>query len=325
MTKLAYILAASHSGSTLLGMLLGSHPQCVTIGEMKLSTKAMGDLSRYRCSCGEFIQECGFWHKVKDGMAARGIEFDLADAGMDYRAANSQYARRLLRPLHQGKLLENIRDLALKICPNWRSELVEIHRRNAALASAISEITGAEIVVDSSKIGLRLKYLLRNPELDVKVIRLIRDGRAVALTYMDPACFADAKDLAMRAGGMGGDRENERLPMAQAAHAWRRCIEEAENILRCLTPSQWINIHYEKLCEDTSNTLRKVFGFLGVDPQKHKRDFRSIKQHIVGNGMRLDTTSEIRLDERWRENLTEQDLRIFDDVAGEMNRRDGYN
>ena len=77
-------------------------------------------------------------------------------------------------------------------------------------------------MVDSSKVAVRLKYLLRNPELDVKVIRLIRDGRGVALTYMDPAQFADAENPDRRGGGMGGNREDERLPMTQAAYQWRR-------------------------------------------------------------------------------------------------------
>ena len=81
MTRLAYILAASHSGSTLLSMLLGSHPQIATIGEMNLSPKAMGDLNRYRCSCGALIRQCGFWQKVKEAMHHRGMAFDLACAG----------------------------------------------------------------------------------------------------------------------------------------------------------------------------------------------------------------------------------------------------
>jgi hypothetical protein len=41
------------------------------------------------------------------------------------------------------------------------------------------------VLVDSSKVGIRLKYLLRIPEIDIRVIRVIRDGRAVALTYTD--------------------------------------------------------------------------------------------------------------------------------------------
>ena len=324
MTQLAYILGASHSGSTLLSMLLGSHPQIATVGELKLSASAMGNISRYRCSCGEFIRQCSFWHKVKEGMDARGYALDIADAGTDYRAVKSRYARRLLGPLHRGVFVEGLRDGALGICPTWRRQLPQIHGRNAALVSTISEITKAEVVIDSSKIAARLKYLLRNPELEVKVIRLIRDGRAVALTYIDPASFADAKDPALRGGSSGGHREDERLLMAQAAHQWRRCIEEAENILRRLDKSQWVEVRYEELCKDTENTLGRLFEFLGLDPGKRARNFRKVEHHIVGNGMRLDSTSQISLDERWKSVLTEEDLRIFDREAGEMNRRYGY-
>lgn len=324
MTDLAYILAPSHSGSTLLSMLLGSHPQIATIGEISLSPEAMGDLERYRCSCGQPIRECVFWHKVKQGMAERGCEFNLDRAGTNYRSVQSRYARRLLRPLHRGTPFELFRDAALALSPTWRKALPEVHRRNAALAATVMEITRAKVIVDSSKVGLRLKYLLRNPQLNIKVLRLIRDGRAVALTYMDPAGFADAKDPARRAGGMGGDREKERLSMAQAAYEWRRCVEEAECILRRLNKSQWTDVRYEDYCNDPDGTLRRLQQFLGVDPGRQPEAFRSVEQHVVGNGMRLDTVSEIRLDQRWRTTLTDQDLRAFDEVAGQVNRRYGY-
>ena len=324
MITLTYILAASHSGSTLLSMLLGSHQQIATIGEMKLSAKAMGDLARYCCSCGRLIVECDFWQKVKKGMAERSFEFDLAYAGTDYRTVESRYARRLLGPMHRGKILETVRDVALGFSPAWRKQLLEIHRRNAALASTVSDITEAEIIVDSSKIALRLKYLLKNPELDIKVIRLIRDGRGVALTYMDPAGYADAKEPSLRGGGSGGQREKERLSMASAAYQWRRSNEEAEHILCSLDKSQWIEVRYEDLCKDTENTLRSLFEFLGVDPGEHTCEFRMVEHHIVGNGMRLDTTSQVSLDERWRSVLTEEELRIFDREAGNINRRYGY-
>ncbi len=324
MTDLAYILAPSHSGSTLLSMLLGSHPQIATIGEINLSPEAMGDLSRYRCSCGQLIQQCGFWNQVQEGMVNRDFEFDLSDAGMDYRGVGSRYARRLLKPLYRGGFFEHCRDLGLSFSPLWRNRLPETHKRNAALAAVVTDITKAKIIVDSSKIALRLKYLLRNPDLNIKVVRLIRDGRAVALTYMDPAGFADAKDPNRRAGGMGGDRENERLPMADAAYEWRRCVEEAESILSCLDRSQWIEVRYEDYCRMPHETLSQVQKFLGVDPGRQPVEFRSVEQHVVGNGMRLDTASEIKLDERWRDKLTAEELKIFDDVAGAVNRRYGY-
>jgi hypothetical protein len=320
--NLGYILAASHSGSTLLTMLLNSHPQVATVGELKLSS--LGDLSRYRCSCGQFIRQCSFWQEVTEGMSSRGHEFDIADAGTDYHAADSRYASWLLGPLHRRNLLETLRDGGLKISPTWRRQLPEIHERNAALASIASEITGAKVFVDSSKRGVRLKYLLRNPELGVKVIRLIRDGRAVALTYMDTAAFADARNPTLRRGGSGNNREYERLTMAQAAYQWRRSNQEAENVLRRLDKSRWIEVHYEELCKYTENTLRRLFEFLGLDPQKRIKDFRTVEHHVVGNGMRLDATSDIQLDERWRSVLTEEDLQTFERVAGKMNRGYGY-
>lgn len=323
-TRLAYILAASHSGSTLLSMLLGSHPQIATIGEMNLSPRAMGDLDRYRCSCGQFIRQCAFWQSVSEGMARRGVEFDLACAGTDYRGVESRYARCLLRPMHRGRTLECIRDAGLSVSPAWRSQLAEAQRRNAALASTVAELSQAQVVIDSSKVGLRLKYLLLNPNVDVKVVRLIRDGRAVALTYVDPARFADARDPSRRAGGTGGDRKGERLSMHQAAYQWRRCMEEAEHVLRRLDRSRWIEVRYEDYCRGPNATLERLHRFLGVELGRQPKEFRSVEQHVVGNGMRLDTTSEIRLDERWREALTKQDLQVFDNVAGHMNRKYGY-
>jgi len=323
-TRLAYILAASHSGSTLLSMLLGSHPQIATIGEMNLSPRAMGDLDRYRCSCGQFIRQCAFWQRVSEGMARRGVEFDLACAGTDCRSVQSRYARRLLRPMHRGRAFERIRDVGLSLSPAWRGGLPQIHRRNAALASTVAELAGAQVVVDSSKVGLRLKYLLRNPELDVKVIRLVRDGRAVALTYMDPAGFADAGDPSKRAGGMGGDRAKERLSMSQAAYEWRRCMEEAEHVLQGLDRSRWMEVRYEDYCREPDVTLERLHRFLGVEPGRQPKEFRSVEQHVVGNGMRLDTTSEIRLDERWRSVLSNEQMQTFNSVADKMNRRYGY-
>jgi len=291
---------------------------------MKLSSGAMGDLGRYRCSCGNLIGECDFWREVKKGMARRGCEFDLACAGTDYRNIESPYARRVLGPMHRGRFLEYLRDLALGLSPFWRRQLPEIHERNRALAASILDLTGAQVVVDSSKIGLRLKYLLKNPRLCVKVIRVIRDGRAVALTYMDPARFADAEDPKRRAGGMGGNRDQERLSMARAAYEWRRCMEEAEQALCGLDRSEWTEVHYEDYCRHPDATLMRLHEFLGVEAGRHVREFRSVEQHVVGNGMRLDTTSEIRLDERWRDVLSREDLDTFNRVAGKINRRHGY-
>lgn len=323
MTRLVYLLAASHSGSTLLAMLLGSHPEICTVGELKATS--LGDVDKYRCSCGARIKECSFWAGVAEDMGRRGFAFDVADAGTDLRSGANGYVRWLLRPLHRGPVLERVRDVGLALSPAWRSELVQIQARNAALAECICARTGRRVLVDSSKVGLRLKYLLRNPALDVKVIRLIRDGRAVALTYLDPETFADASNPCLRNGGSGGDRQSERLSMSDAAREWRRSNEEAEELLNGLDPSRWRELRYEDLCRRPDATLQKLLTFLEVEPRDTSAHFKLGEHHVLGNGMRLDTNREIRCDECWRSALDARDLETFDAVAGEMNRRLGYN
>jgi hypothetical protein len=322
MDTLVYILSASHSGSTLLAMLLNAHPDVCSVGELKATH--LGDAERYRCSCGQLIRQCPFWSRVSEAMARKGISFDITHAGTDFRLNGRGFTRRLAGALHRGAVFEGCRDFALRLSPAWRAHLTQVQIRNAALVDAIRELTGARIVVDSSKIALRLKYLLRSREMDVKVIRLVRDGRAVALTYMDPARFADAQDPQRRGGGMGGERDAERLSMAQAALAWHRSNEEAEHVVAGLDRSRWIEVRYEQVCTDPQGTLQRIFGFLGVDPSRWVPGFRSVEHHVVGNGMRLDSTPEIRLDERWKSALTKDDLAVFNRVAGAMNRRCGY-
>jgi hypothetical protein len=321
-TRLVYLLAASHSGSTLLAMLLGSHPEVCAVGELKLG--ALGDLSRYRCSCGAPIRHCPFWEKVRRDMTARGHTFQMEHPGTDYLAAGGSYVRRLHRPLHRGRWGELLRDAALGLSPSWAAILAAAQARNAALVQTLSAVTRKSVVVDSSKVALRLKYLLRNPDLEVRVVRLVRDGRGVALTYMDPARFADAGDPALRGGGMGADREGERLHLATAAREWRRSNEEAEAVLASVDRSRWVEVRYEELCRDPERVLGAILEFVGVDPVARPQDFRSAEHHVIGNGMRLDATSEIRLDERWRSALSAGELREFDRVAGDLNRTLGY-
>jgi len=320
--RLVYVMASSHSGSTLLALLLASHPEVTTVGELNAS--AIDDPDRYRCSCGTLIRECEFWRRMAERMAGHGFQFDVTQAATDYRAGAGPLTRRLLAPLHRGPLLEWCRDTVLKMSPEWRRRLPALQARNAALAACVAAESNARVVVDSSKVGLRLKFLLRNRRLDVLVLRLVRDGRAVALTYMDPARYADAADPAMRGGGFGGTRERERIDMTAAARQWRRGQEEAEAIRRTVPRDRWMDVRYETLCREPEETLSRLFRFVGVDAGRPRMPFRRAGRHVVGNGMRLDSTDGVRLDDRWATELGVSERKMFDAVAGAWNRRLGY-
>jgi hypothetical protein len=306
-TNLGYILAVSYSGSTLLAMLLGSHPEAVTVGEMR--APAVGEPDTYLCSCGEPIKKCRFWRDVTERMAKRGIPgFDITEARISIHDSKNKYVRRLLDPMPRGPLLEAARTVALSVSPAWPPHLRDIHLRNGALVGVLREITGAKVVIDSSKIALHLKYLLKSPELRIKVIHLVRDGRAVTMSML----------------GHGFKRDSRRESVAAAALSWRRNNEAAERVVAGLPASQWVPLQYEELCRQPEQTLRDLCKFLGLDPAQVVLDFRSRQQHVLGNDMRLKSGSDIRLDERWRTGLSPEDLGVFAEVAGETNRKYGY-
>ena len=318
---LVYLLAASHSGSTLAAMLLNSHEDIFTVGELKATN--LGDTSEYLCSCQSKIRSCSFWEQVSDEMRAHKQEFIVCDARTSLGVIESRYVQWLLRPLHRGRLLELIRDMFLKFSSTWRRELPNWQARNGDLVRSVSKLSGCKFVVDSSKIGIRLKYLSKNDGIRVKVLRIIRDGRAVALTYMDPDHFADARDPSMRGGGVG-HASDQRVSMRIAATEWRRSNEEAEAVIANLNSEDVLQVSYEDLCTNTSKTLGSIHNFLGVSHSENYRDFKSVAHHVVGNGMRLDRSSEVVLDERWRGVLGERDLSEFDKYAGDLNRKYGY-
>jgi hypothetical protein len=306
--RLGYIVSASHSGSTLLAMLLGVQPGAFTVGELRAPNVGNPDL--YVCSCDEKIRQCPFWAKVREALARKGIpDFDITRAGTSVLDAPGPYAQRLLAPLQRGPCLELVRDLGLSLSPSWRRHLRQVQQRNSALVEVLQEMGEAEIIIDSSKSVLHLKYLLRNPRLDIKIIHLIRDGRAVTLS---------------RLGHGGIERSSRSETIAAAATEWKRSNEAAECLLRRLPASQWTSVKYEELCGQPEETIRRTGRFLGLNLEQVNLDFRSRPSHVLGNEMRLNSTAEIRLDERWRRQLSAEDLETFNRVAGGMNVKLGY-
>jgi hypothetical protein len=303
---LAYILSANFSGSTLLAMLLGVQPEATTVGEMRAPHV---DVEDYQCSCGQHIKKCAFWSDVSRLMAKRGVpDFDIGRAGLSIHDVENPYVHRLLNPLPRGPLLEAVRTVGLSISPSWPRHRRQIQQRNAAFAAVLRELTGAKIVIDSSKIALHLKYLLQSDALKIKIVRLVRDGRAVTVSAI----------------GHGLKRDSRPETVAAAAKSWRDNNEASERILAETPASQWMFVKYEELCKAPEETLRGICKFLGMDSQNIVLDFRARTQHVLGNEMRLKSGSDIRLDERWRTALSKEDLAVFEGVAGDLNRKYGY-
>lgn len=293
-------MAASHSGSTLLAMLLGSHPQATTIGD------TAGTASRkhpdYHCSCGNRPQACTFWQHVKDQMSRRGFDLNVTDFGTRFEYPESRFINRVLHAEHRGRILETIRDAVLGLSTGWRRKFRTIAERNVALVETVTKVTNSQILIDSSKLPHRLKFLLRIPELEVKVIHLVRNGRGVAHTYI----------------------QDNGWSVEKSAIEWRRGVLAAEKLLARLDRDMWRQVRYEDLCSDPQAELEKLCVFLNLDPDRVNMDFRSAGLHVFGNKMRLSSEQAIRLDSKWGTELTDSQVSTIEHLAWKQLTRYGY-
>jgi len=67
--KIIYIAGLGHSGSTVLDMALGAHPEIVGLGEIYAVLNHKDHLNLFEkstCSCGKKGNDCDFWKEAKD-------------------------------------------------------------------------------------------------------------------------------------------------------------------------------------------------------------------------------------------------------------------
>lgn len=298
--ELVYILSPSFSGSTLLTFLLATHPEIATIGELKAT--AMGDIDEYSCSCGQRIRTCAFWRRVRDAAKQRGIGFEVGHFGTHFCDGSSRWRDRLFRAHVRGRLFERARDLMLAIQPSSRAAYERIMARNVAIAEIVAACQGGSVFLDAAKDPVRLRFWLRSSPWPIRVIRLLRDGRGTACSFM----------------------KHYNLSVEDASREWQVAEEECERAARYVPRGRRFTLTYEDLCREPDGTLGQVLAFLQLDPNIAERDFRAVDHHIIGNSMRLSASSEIRLDQRWRDTFSAADLRTFERIAGATNRGNGY-
>jgi Sulfotransferase family len=304
MTNVLYIMGHGYSGSTLLTFLLGTHPRIATIGELGIAPHAKQETTpeEYLCSCQTPIRECDFWRRVKAEMNARGHDFDIWDADLEFRATGGGMADLLLRAVQRGPVLETARDVGLRLVPRANREMRRVLSRIESLIESVLKIKGSNTFLDSSKRPERAVFMRRIPSLDMRVIHLVRDGRAVS--------WSNIKNLG--------------LTPEEAARSWVADNTCAERARRYFSEDRWMTLRYEDLCANPDETLFKIHKFAGLPVTNGFHLFRNGDHHIIGNRMRLSATSEIRLDESWKQALKPEQMAVIEPCVRSLNRRYGY-
>jgi hypothetical protein len=307
MTRVGYIGGLGRSGSTLLERVAGRLDGVCVLGEVvHLWERGIG--YDELCSCGEPFSRCPFWQEV--GTAAFG-GWEKVDVD---------------RMLHLAGRVDRTRHVpaaaAGRTSAARAADIAEYTERFAAVYEAARTVSGAAVVVDSSKHPSTAYLLRRLPELDLRVVHLVRDSRGVAYSWTKSIARPEATASSSQA-------EMYRYPPWKSALLWNTHNTAFAALGRRGVPV-W-RLHYERLLAEPVVTVADLARFLGVDatgvPAFVAADSVEVgpAHQIAGNYMRFTSGRlALRQDDAWREKLPAADRRTVEALTAPLLLRYGY-
>ena len=283
-TTVLYIGGSGRSGSTLMARLLGEVDGLVSVGELRYVWER-GFADNHLCECGQAFHECPFWTEVVDRAFGGFAAVDVEAVRRHQRAVDRiRYAPALL---WRGSRTEA-----------FRRHLGEFEKTLERLYSAILAVSGAEVVVDSSSDSTYGSVLSSVDLLDVWVVHLVRDSRAVAYSWTRSKRRPEisGRTVYMR----------RRSPV-QSAFQW-----DVHNLLLEILAARYrktVRVRYEDLVANPDDVVRSTCRALGnpgiawpIEKPRHS---------ISGNPMRFETGPlRVRLDDEWIAALATDDRRL---------------
>ena len=305
--RLLFVGGLGRSGSTLLDRMLGEMPEVCAIGEVvHLWERGVGNGER--CGCGLPFSQCDFWQRVGkeafDGWANVDVE---RVARLKESVDRTRYVPRLALP---------------RLSAAVRADLTDYAGLYARVYAAVRTVSGCDVVVDSSK-HASLAFVLRwSPDLDLRILQLVRDSRGVAYSWAKQVRRPDVVD--------DGDDWMARCTPAQISRQW--VGQNAAFDLLAATGVPVRREHYEDLVAEPAAVLARTRAFAGLpaDPAALsfvRGDVVSLQSsHTVsGNPLRF-TNGEVTLrsDDAWREALPARDRRLVSALTAPLRLRYGY-
>lgn len=244
--RVLYITSRGHSGSTLLTLLVSGHSQVVSAGELKMLSNP--DPQRRLCSCHRQVpSQCPFWgaveQRVKEQVGCSLDQLLLVEGGDD----------------------------------------ATFLRHNEALFTAIAQVSGSALIVDSSKSLPRLS-------------RLLSVGGQGAAFELHPVHLHRGPFGSMNSARKRGDA------LRNAAYNYTRLFFLTRERLRGVRA---LRVYYERLAADPRLEMARVMAWLNLPLEEGQFQWRDgVRRDIHGNDMRFGSSDQIRVDQSWRHQLT---------------------
>ncbi|GAA4579081.1 sulfotransferase [Micromonospora coerulea] len=317
--RVLFVGGLGRSGSTLLELLLAQSPDVCAVGEVvHLWERALG--ADERCGCGERFTACPFWQQVGERAFGGWSAVDRDDVlALKDRVDRTRHIPRLAKGSLDGAELADVRRYA------------DLYTRIYRAATAV---TGASVVVDSSK-HASLAFALRWAEgLDLRVLHLVRDSRAVAYSWGKQVRRPEVVD---------GEDFMPTFSPFEVSKLWT-----AQNAAFHLLASRAavLRLRYEDFTADPAGTVRRLREFAGLPddpaalriltgddsssarlaPRGDLEPAAPVRVHsVAGNPLRFSGGPlRVRRDEAWRTRLPRRSRAVVSLATLPLRVRYGY-
>lgn len=289
MVRVLFLGGLGRSGTTLLERLLGELPGVCPLGEVVhlWERDVAGD---ERCACGKHFSDCEFWQAVGRKAFGGWQNVDVwRVSALRETVERTRHIPRLasvrMRPAHRA-LVDEYAD--------WFARLYE----------AAAEVSGASVLVDSSK-HAALAYCLRfAPRIDLRVVHMVRDSRGVAYSWTKRVARPETD----------GTDEMTRYSPGRSALLWNAHNIAFALLRRCGVPLR--RIRYEELLADPATALRELAEFADLEPSTMDFVRDGVAElgpchSAAGNPMRFTVGPvPLRPDDAWRTALPSHQRRL---------------
>ncbi len=287
-TKVLYIVGLGRSGSTILANSLGQIKGFSSVGEVCYMWKH-NFIENRLCGCGRPFYECPVWTEVvqkafggPEGVDARRM------IGLQSSAARTRHIPMMLTSKGSETLANRL--------DGWLEN-------TGRLYDALQSVTKSRVIVDSSKEPAYGYALGMIPNVDLRVLHLVRDPRAAAYSWLKKKPQPDSENLEFM----------HRFSPTKSAALWDSWNAAAEALWR---GGHYLRLRYEDFVANPRKSFARILDLLdekdaGLPLTGDQEVKLGVSHTVSGNPNRFETGSvALRHDKEWAEKMASRDRNL---------------
>lgn len=305
-TPLVYVGGSARSGSTLLEGMLAGLPGYCPVGELVFIWER-GLQRNDRCGCGARFRDCVFWDQVGEAGFGGWGNVDVDEAA------------RLRATVDRHRNLDRIAGLRRR--GKLGAALTAYAALTGRLYQAVREVSGASVIVDSSKHASYALLLRDLEDFELRLIHLVRRSHGVAHSW--------SRRVPKPGVGDGSGFMSVHPP------SWAVGLWIADNLLYDAVARRLpraTRVRYEDMIADPRTELLRIVDELGLPAADRALSFLDgtsaelpVTHAFSGNPMRSRQGRVVlRADDDWRLSMSLPRRALISAATWPQLRRYGY-